>query len=393
MRVFVSIILLGCIMAAGGEEATREDVTAHEWGTFTAVLGSDGRELNWWLPSVEGPSALPEFVRQVLNVTTKTGAWLLRMETPVIYFYAERPVDLRVSVDDTRVRVTEAYPETVTARTFPVELPTQKSLREWQIQIRPPQDAVGAKMLEVGARGAHYRHARQVPEAWWVVGQTPAKEVEKFVFYRGAGALTMPKRVISVNKQGVEIIDGGLPAFLVEVMNGELRWKRIPASKMKAEVKSAIVSWPSEAAEGSKGADGLAHALVATLVEAGLTQSEAAAMVATWREAWMDEPGARVLEILPRQWVDEVLPLRISPRPGKVERVFVARWELLSGDRERAVIAAVDEDDEEALRGLHLGRFMNAAMERAAYIRDQEFRNFSNQLVWRLNLPPDAGNK
>ncbi|MEO5961622.1 MAG: hypothetical protein ABIZ49_03905, partial [Opitutaceae bacterium] len=66
------------------------------------------------------------------------------------------------------------------------------------------------------------------------------------------------------------------------------------------------------------------------LQAAGLTRDEAAAMLATWRESYFERPGLRVFWIVPRRFTDEVLPLKISPKPASVERVLVGRTEVLT---------------------------------------------------------------
>jgi hypothetical protein len=96
-------------------------------------------------------------------------------------------------------------------------------------------------------------------------------------------------------------------------------------------------------------------------------------MVATWQGHWFREPGTRVLAILPRKHVDAVLPLNITPKPQKVERVFVARFETLAPAKEAALLALLNRDftvkpdanQVAAFGNLHLGRFGNGALTRA----------------------------
>src|SRR5437868_6526667 len=69
--------------------------TVHEWGTFTSIAGDDGRAVSW-LPQ-GGASDLPCFVeRSPWNVKGSLSG-TVRMETPVLYFYA--PASVQVSVD------------------------------------------------------------------------------------------------------------------------------------------------------------------------------------------------------------------------------------------------------------------------------------------------------
>ena len=75
-------------------------LVVHEWGTFTAVAGTDGVALDW-RPLV-GHSDLPKFVYDVtrpglreLGLSSKGDLQgRVRMETPVLYFYAAREIDV-----------------------------------------------------------------------------------------------------------------------------------------------------------------------------------------------------------------------------------------------------------------------------------------------------------
>ena len=62
----------------------------------------------------------------------------------------------------------------------------------------------------------------------------------------------------------------------------------------------------------------------------GLFLKEAKSMVATWEKFWLTESGTRILYILPRQWTDKTLPLKVEPKPDHLERVMVGRAELMT---------------------------------------------------------------
>src|SRR6266513_2404 len=73
---------------------------AHEWGTFTSVQGGDGVLLDWRpLESSRLPGFVYDWKRPGLNRVPTGGQFagksamvtLQRMETPVIYFYADQP--------------------------------------------------------------------------------------------------------------------------------------------------------------------------------------------------------------------------------------------------------------------------------------------------------------
>src|SRR6185369_1563445 len=83
-------------------------LTVHEWGTFTSVAGPDGQAVRW-LPQ-DGPQDLPCFVER--NQLELKGAisGTVRMETPVLYFYAPHPLEVSVDVRFPQGLMTEWYP-------------------------------------------------------------------------------------------------------------------------------------------------------------------------------------------------------------------------------------------------------------------------------------------
>ena len=78
------------------DEHTLPDLIVHEWGTFTAIAGKDGRAIEWsplGLPRVTASRDLPQFVEHFDSVNFKLGLrGTIRMETPVLYFYSPRDV-------------------------------------------------------------------------------------------------------------------------------------------------------------------------------------------------------------------------------------------------------------------------------------------------------------
>src|SRR5262245_38872698 len=84
----------------------------HEWGTFTSVAGEDGNPVAW-TPLAQS-SDLPCFVHRMDGRNYKFGPQspsLVRMETPVLYFYTPRSMSLSVRVDFPKGLITEWYPQ------------------------------------------------------------------------------------------------------------------------------------------------------------------------------------------------------------------------------------------------------------------------------------------
>ncbi|HSI61457.1 MAG TPA: hypothetical protein VLE43_00025, partial [Candidatus Saccharimonadia bacterium] len=266
----------------------------------------------------------------------------------------------------------------------------------WSGELFPPDDSEALKRIpEVKSRGDHYRHAREVSAAWIFKGRasmfanpTPPvdmnKDSEKFIFYRGTGD-AMPPYSVRVDDKGVfemrhlgegDAIEG---AFALSVDGNQARWSRLPklpATKPGDAASYAAFSYAAlekPAVALDKVEAELRAAMVEELDRAGLTPEEAKAMVATWQGHWFREPGTRVLAIVPRKHVDAVLPLNITPKPQKVERVFVVRFETLAPAKEAALLALLNQDftvkpdasQVAAFGNLHLGRFGNGALTRA----------------------------
>jgi hypothetical protein len=85
------------MLHANGKQLPENDLTVHEWGTFTSIAGPDGLSMNW-LP-LTGSTDLPSFVEHFREVAFKGGLrGATRMETPVLYFYSPRETTVSVNV-------------------------------------------------------------------------------------------------------------------------------------------------------------------------------------------------------------------------------------------------------------------------------------------------------
>src|SRR5882757_7961068 len=84
-------------------------LTAHEWGTFTSIAGSDWQAVEW--SPLSGSTDLPVFVEHFRDPGFKLGLrGTVRMETPVLYFYASREETVSVQVAFANGVITEWYP-------------------------------------------------------------------------------------------------------------------------------------------------------------------------------------------------------------------------------------------------------------------------------------------
>ncbi len=199
----------------------------HEWGTNTVVVGSDG-SLQRGLHHEE--EDLPGFVYDRLKAGAVLGDPVIadtKMETPVTYFYSDKPLTVDVAVDFPAGVLTQWYPA---VRAFSPPL-----LRQWQGPTARVVDPVldpTVQFVEPSCK-EQYSHAAlgrldwgqvevlprdaaaalpdaPLEESTWSfardVGANPlrvsasagtqgAAQEERFLFYRGLGNLEFPLQV------------------------------------------------------------------------------------------------------------------------------------------------------------------------------------------------------
>src|SRR5262245_36337411 len=198
MTRFTAILLtaLTPALAADSTIPNRESIVVHEWGTFTSVAAADGSPVQWASPY--GPGDLPCFV---IRPPSGLGKWVpafIRMETPVLYFYSERPAALSVRVDFPQGLMTEWYPKASRVEPAATTGLTPNGRLEWSnVQISPGDDAP----LPSTSAPSHYFAARATDSAMLRVnGQR-----EKLLFYRGVGNFVPPVRPRFVPDGKVEV--------------------------------------------------------------------------------------------------------------------------------------------------------------------------------------------
>jgi hypothetical protein len=344
------VTLIGILGAAAfaliGKPPEPAPVIAHEWGTFTSVALDTGAPAQWapW----SGPADLPCFVHWSSTQLKFELPGLVRMETPVIYFYAQQPTTLSVKVDFPKGLVTEWYPEATPVRPgyelkAPAPITAERGGIIWdKVEVLPGSDLV----FPFEKKASHYFAARATDAAPVRSG----KEQEKLLFYRGVGSFAPPLWVRYPGDGKLELRNTSkdmIPlAIAFENQNGAIGYRIVRDLKGEASIDP-----PKMGGDISTLHKELARALVA----AGLYEKEAAAMIETWRDSWF-EPGTRVFYIMPGADVDAVLPLTISPAPSKVARVFVGRVEVLSPWTEQQIRDANQRQDVAALK--NFGRFL-----------------------------------
>jgi hypothetical protein len=341
-------------------------LTAHEWGTFTSIAARDGYATEW-LP-LTGSTDLPTFVEHFQTVDFKGGLrGTVRMETPVLYFYTNRPTTLSVHVSFAQGLITEWYPHA--NRVEPVGLQTQTRmisyLNDWYRKRKQPDSSIswdsitlepgGSSTLPREDRANHYYAARQTSSTPLRIKTQAGDQNEKFLFYRGVASFSVPVsaslahdgKILTENLTGQEI-----PAMLLFERRSDKLGFRI--------VEDSVAKPSLDPPELNGTMDSLKQAVEDMLIAQGLYHDEAQAMFETWRDSWFEE-GSRLLYIVPRQFVDGVLPLTITPAPAQTVRVFVGRLELVTPATQRAVEQALATHDQTTLT--RYGRFLVPILE------------------------------
>jgi hypothetical protein len=375
---FAIAILLAVLFAPAAtrleaqDESSRKDrLVVHEWGTFTSVSTADGQRQLW--SPLSGPSDLPGFVyrskdqrRFAQENCVKCGWAYVRMETPVLYFYADRELSLSVNVDFPQGRVTEWYPQ---ARDV------SRGVNWGGFTVRPGAMAD----FPVEKNESHYYPARETDAAPIRLGA----EQEKFLFYRGVGNFDLPLVVklagdqVTVKNVGREDL---AQVVLFENRGGRVGWRILNSLKGEATLARPV---PGQTI------DSLHCDLEKALVAQGLYEKEAAAMVKTWRNSWFEE-GLRVFYIVPRRATDAILPITITPAPTELARVLVGRVEIITPEMELAVQSSAKkfleggtESREAAIRMIQpYGRFAEPILRRMIEDAHRASGAKASQQVW-----------
>lgn len=321
--------------------------TVHEWGTFTAVHASDGTLLSG-LEREE--HRLPNFVRSHVGFAPADKGWArpvknvtIKMETPVLYFYSDTELPVKVEVGFSGGSISQWYPERSGGEAV-ANAANEAAMRAmdfgagysgwvaWDATVLA-RDSKAKITARVDWETPQWPRAR-VTEANRV--RTPDGTVEGFLFYRGIGNFELPLRVATEVSGELTVVNTGtetIPYLLVYQNDA----KGGPKSR---EVRALA---PGERRVVPPLTGDLMR-MDQALMGGGLTAAETKAMLATWKESYFEAPGLRVFWVVPRAFTDRILPISITPKPERLERVLVGRSEVLTPAFERELAAGFGAD-------------------------------------------------
>jgi hypothetical protein len=342
------LLVLCFVLSAtfGGQiQPVNPDLTAHEWGTFTSIAGKNGQAVKW--STLDGSADLPSFVEHISSASFKAGLrGTVRMETPVLYFYSPRETTVSVKVAFSKGLITEWYPSASHIEPNPEKVVAGEALyqRHGSGSIAWDSVTVSPNLTASFPRGSlpgddeanQYYAARETAAAPLVVktGGTewcPAKPLtavrkqqEKFLFYRGVSTSSIPISA-TVTADGrlhiTNLAEQEIPSVILFERRGD---------KLGYRLGGALQSEMSlDPPELNATFESMSRDLEDVLTSQGLYPDEAHAMIETWRQSWFEE-GSRLFYIVPKDFLNTILPLTINPTPAQTVRVFVGRLELVT---------------------------------------------------------------
>jgi hypothetical protein len=338
----------------------------HEWGTFTSVVGSDGQIVQglhheeealpnfvYDLSKLQGTNPFPQegpgtfrglppmtrgFIPESMDqmpIPTFTERITQKMETPVLYFYDDKEVQVKVRVDFPRGIISQWFPK---ATEYNPSKKAEDGYAVWDIKVLNLKEAP----LPPTSGNSIWNPSRKTNANIVKVDD----ELEKLIFYRGLadfktdlevtndGKTLTLKNNSDYNISGIVILDNR------ENELGIRSVYHIDSLSSQNENQLSIASQNIDDSFTFKSYEGyLSFAkarIIKELVESGLFEDEANAMVGTWEKGYFKTKGIRVLYVLSRQETDEILPIEISPTPKKLVRTLVGRVEVLTPEDEAA---------------------------------------------------------
>lgn len=383
--------------ASGDPEVVLAHVVAnpfvvHEWGTFTSVQASDGTMMAG-LHHEEEP--LPAFVygRDPLSMSKNMegipAAVTQKMETPVVYFYGQPDsAEIRLEVDFPDGIISQWYPD---ATSFAPEIGNlsggfSRGSMAWDLTLLDSEPR-----LEPVAPDDIWAPSRQVAARPIRIGE----DEERFVFYRGLGDFELPIRVTADSTGSVTITnesDTAVPAFFFLNSHAEGAYVQ---SLGGLEPGESTTSMPSPKELNMEDfVDHAAELVADELIASGLYEDEAWAMVNTWRYSYFQAEGQRVLYVLPREWTDTLLPMRLDPEPDELVRTLVGRIDVLTPQSELEALDLVrlslDENDYPQWHEITetFGRFAEPRLRRALQqTQDAALEGHIQMMIGELSSP------
>ena len=395
-------------MAKGPAASDRasDRLVVHEWGTFTSLHDENGK-------AIAGINAddepVPQFVHRIADfLVIQSGSVpalaqgaphchpdvTMRLETPVVYFHPPRDAELPMSVD-----VEVAFPGGWLSEFYPAAEVDAPGVKGHMSFGAATDDTVGRLRwndLQIGTEGAGPKtdsHVWLAPRAVKAANvTTTGGESERYLFYRGVGRVESPLRVsrdpadqslvVTANFASVqpdESIQYTVPAmWLVEIREDtSCAYRTLDGFQFANGDEPKVVARTAGHFEASdfdkKNFTQLLADMRAALIADGLFTDEANALLGTWKQSYFQTPGLRLFYLLPREWTDRALPMRLS-QEADIVRTMVGRVEIVTPEQ-RQLLSRIAAGPASTTQWMFSCAAVNVPEDYSAYQRLGRFRN------------------
>jgi len=390
---------------------SEKSLVVHEWGTFTALQGSDGSVTNGMqheeesLPSfvhsrypLDERQPLPPGVRPcprfckgfepgtLFNSSSDLDHLVVtqKMETPVLYFYSKDAIkNVNVNVGFPRGIISQYYPAPAS---FSPEIDNVKEIANGNVSFNF-DIAAENEILEIPPVEAEsvYAPSRQVAANYI---RNSHGEAEKLIFYRGLGNFQTSISVTS-DRSGVTIRNTSkslaTQSGILFYTNGGVAGGFLTVGSL-APSASVFFTYDQINSLKEYSSPGLVERVSAQLVQqleqSGLYHDEAVAMANTWKRSYFKTPGLRFLHILSRAETESLLPLSISVEPSELVRTMVGRIEIMTYQDEQQLIAEIAMAGD-SFKVESLGRLAEAKLRRVRDLVPKGFATDIDDLIAR----------
>lgn len=366
MLTFAAWLLFGVSFAHA-----QGSLIVHEWGTITTRHSRDGTPQGR-LNRIDPEEVLPAFVHKFEPPQTGVPApaqfgkgtntpgrpdITMRLETPVLYFYrdtyAAPPAAFDVGVQLRGGILNEFYPD---ARAS-IARDEGRIASKMTAQVIKPGDPIVLDNYLIGRlawNGISLNSAARPPQTGSAIWNAPrnvraerlstaAGEGEHYLFYRGVAHLdallrtrNSPSEVQLSAPQHLHWMSAPemtIPQlWLVDVRaDGAIAFaahEQLTIAKHAPSAHLADIKKFSAEQYGHAQVAALREKMRSALINAGLYDDEAEAMLATWNASYFQRAGLRIFYVVPREWIEYFMPLELSV-PHRATRVMIGRIDLI----------------------------------------------------------------
>jgi hypothetical protein len=359
----ITVLGMAAFAAAESLPGGNNRMSIHEWGTFTVLQDEKGNAVGGVNTDDE---PVPDFVHSLdgtliqnfkhapnpfsKGVPRCDPSITVRLETPVLYFHP--PVGFGSHIDvDVQFRggwLTQYYPDAAFSA---------PGLDKGQFKYNVLTDRTLGSLSWHNLTLSNSARGPETADPVWLAPRhvegaditAKSGESERFIFYRGVGHVQTPVRVTRIDEgrrlriqsePGISAasVPATSQAWLVDVRRDGTIAFRATGGDARGE---AIVDASFAESEYATDPADLRKALRAALTAEGLFGDEAEALLNTWDASYFRRAGLRLFYMVPRDWTDSVLPLKVisngKPLDADIKRVMVGRIELVTPGQRKSL--------------------------------------------------------